>query len=313
MLIKHIFKFAKKKMSGVDQLQINIDIREHSLLQEINHLVSTNPTSSWATNHNIISSQLPVGDIIIQTMVPEELLVIERKSIVDLLASIKDGRYEEQSVRLGSTVHLPRHNIIYLIEDVAGKRYSDQETTLLYSSMFSILYAKGFSVLRSKSVKETAEMILRFTHKLRSNMAQGKTPYYRLSLPDTTMDSGPTDNNYVDVIKRVKKDNITPENIATIMLCQIPGFSTASAQCVANKFDNKLSVLITSLQSSPTCLDDLYLENGDKKRKISQSNKDALYNYFGVPKPPPPILVKAPRKNAKKTILSDTDVNSVVT
>ena len=37
----------------------------------------------------------------------EEKLVIERKSINDLLSSIKDGRYAEQSYRLNG---LPNHN-----------------------------------------------------------------------------------------------------------------------------------------------------------------------------------------------------------
>ena len=59
---------------------------------------------------NIIikTETLSVGDIIIcddkETNI-EEKLIIERKSIADLLSSIKDGRYEEQSYRLNGLSH----------------------------------------------------------------------------------------------------------------------------------------------------------------------------------------------------------------
>lgn len=45
----------------------------------------------------------------------ETLLIFERKSISDLLASLKDGRYEEQSYRLSGS-NTNNHNIIYIIE-----------------------------------------------------------------------------------------------------------------------------------------------------------------------------------------------------
>ena len=63
----------------------------------------------------IVVESLPLGDVIICGNNKEEKILIERKSLSDLAASIKDGRYEEQSYRLnGSPYH--NHNIIYLIE-----------------------------------------------------------------------------------------------------------------------------------------------------------------------------------------------------
>ena len=45
-----------------------------------------------------------------------------------------------------------------------------------------------------------------------------------------------SEKDYVSVVKKVKKENITPENIAEIMLCQIPGISSVTALAIMDKF-----------------------------------------------------------------------------
>jgi ERCC4-type nuclease len=87
---------------------IKIDIREQELLGEINKLVQFIPIFKQL---KVVTENLPLGDIIIADE-KEEKLIIERKTINDLLASIKDGRYEEQSYRLNGLEH-HNHNIIY--------------------------------------------------------------------------------------------------------------------------------------------------------------------------------------------------------
>ena len=66
----------------------------------------------------ITKKTLPLGDILINKDDNSELLLIERKTITDLLSSIKDGRYEEQSYRLIHSSGIPPHNIIYIIGHV---------------------------------------------------------------------------------------------------------------------------------------------------------------------------------------------------
>ena len=65
---------------------------------------------------------LPIGDVIIgcdsenDIPKPEEILcIMERKTVSDMAASIRDGRYEEQSYRLNDS-NVPNHNILYVIE-----------------------------------------------------------------------------------------------------------------------------------------------------------------------------------------------------
>ena len=114
---------------------IKIDTRESELLTCCKSLVESIPKYK---DVKIQSITLPIGDVIINDG-ENDCVIIERKTLKDLAASIKDGRYEEQSYRLNGLDH-PNHNIIYLIE---GDMYTfnsfkdrlDKQT--LYSAMFS--------------------------------------------------------------------------------------------------------------------------------------------------------------------------------
>ena len=86
----------------------------------------------------------------------------------DLMSSIKDGRYNEQSFRLNES-ELDNHNIFYIIEgnimNFCLKNNETQQKTL-FSSMLSLSYKKGFSLLHTSAPCETAEFLIRFVEKL---------------------------------------------------------------------------------------------------------------------------------------------------
>lgn len=269
---------------------IKIDIREPDLLQHINHLTSTIPIFK---NLTIKSETLPIGDIIIQDD-KEEKLIIERKSVSDLLASIKDGRYEEQSYRLNGLDH-HNHNIIYLIEGDISKvnRFKGDnrvEKLTLYSAMFSLNYYKGFSVFRSFSLEETATLICNMAYKIEKENGI-KQPYYKNiceaevsdevavdSEPKTDINvvqaestDDPSDKDYIGVVKKVKKDNITADNIDEIMLCQIPGISSVSAIAIIQRFKS-LANLIKEIDANCDCLNDVsYTNSKGQTRKINKT------------------------------------------
>ena len=98
-------------------------------------------------------------------------MIIERKSLSDLASSIKDGRYAEQSFRLNN-YNFQNHNIVYLIEgdlrywEKSGGRYNKIPLKTFYVTMFSLQYYKGFSVMRTLNLTETAEYILRSAEKM---------------------------------------------------------------------------------------------------------------------------------------------------
>jgi ERCC4-type nuclease len=272
---------------------IKVDIRESELLVKMNSLIET--VNSFK-NIIIKTETLSVGDIIIcddkETNI-EEKLIIERKSIADLLSSIKDGRYEEQSYRLNGLSH-HNHNIIYLIEgDVNKNTYfksrTDAEKQMAYSAMFSLNYYKGFSVFRSFSLEETATIVCNMAYKLEKQKLSGKNEYYKNNMNsiDETLEEKvnieETDiveksvKNYVNVIKKVKKDNITPDNIGEIMLCQIPGVSSVTAISIMEQYKN-MPNLIKELESNNDCLKNITSTNS--KGQIRKINKTSISNII---------------------------------
>jgi ERCC4-type nuclease len=222
-------------------------------------------------------------------------LIIERKSVSDLLASIKDGRYEEQSYRLnGSEYH--NHNIIYLIEGDLNKvnRFKSDnaqasEKLTLYSAMFSLNYYKGFSIFRSFSLGETATIICNMAYKLGKD--ESKKAFYQntnnhviqiTNLEDITIEPQieTSEKEYVSVIKKVKKENITPENIDEIMLCQIPGISAVTALTIIEKYQT-LSNLIKELEINNDCLKDVCSTNTKgQTRKISKTSISNIVKFL---------------------------------
>ena len=263
-------------------MNIKIDNRETDLIQlcqlELAKEMAKVSAKSKSSKNNITIEvlPLPIGDIILEYL-GKEIIIIERKSAADLEASIKDGRYEEQSYRLSnSEVH--NHNIVYLIE---GSLINRQNKQMLYSSMFSLNYSKGFSVLRSTSIQETAYIICNMAYKLNKNMLENKLSYYKnKEIKEEANDVDETDDtdknehqeiSYCSVVKKVKKDNITPENISEIMLCQIPSISSVSAIAIMSQFKT-MQNLISSVKADPLCLNSITcLNSKGQSRKLGKN------------------------------------------
>ena len=269
---------------------IKVDNREQDLLKQIQNLVLFIPAFKQL---KVETAALPLGDIIIYDD-NDEKLIIERKCLNDLLASIKDGRYEEQSYRLNGLNH-PNHNIYYLIEGDVNKanRFKDNniEKLTLYSAMFSLNYYKGFSVMRTLSMEETAIFICNTASKLsksdkkafyenksQANVITSENGENNLVEGGQNLEAGQnleSDKDYISVVKKVKKENITPENIAEIMLCQIPGISSVTAIAIMDKFKT-IPNLINEIQQNDNCLKDISYQNSKgQSRKI---NKTSLAN-----------------------------------
>lgn len=269
---------------------IKIDAREHELFKKCQATIAAVPKYQ---DIKLVSESLPLGDIIINDGTTD-CIIIERKTLSDLAASIKDGRYEEQSYRLNGLQH-PNHNIIYLVEgDMyrfnTFKERIDKQT--LYSAMFSIHYFKGFSVMRSNSLEETAVIACNMVYKLVGGLKAGKTGYYGQSSSSTVDekcsndqnnnedDKPATDKDYCNVIKKVKKENITPENIGEIMLSQIPGISTTSALAILSQFKT-LPNLIECIKKDSTCLNTVCTtDSNGKSRKISKTAIATLIQFL---------------------------------
>ena len=288
-------------------MNITIDVREQDLIKTIKQLVIIIPSFK---DIEINIASLPIGDIVISDK-EEEKIIIERKSIQDLSASIKDKRYEEQSYRLnGSNYH--NHNIIYLIEGDVNKsvnvfKSNSIDKLTLYSAIFSLNYYKGFSVIRTFSLEETAIFICNMLRKMKKGLLENKVAFYKnkeMVIKEKATDENNnqkdidendkekekqenSDNeeksngkNYVNVIKKIKKENITPDNIGEIMLCQIPGISSVTALAIMKKFKTFQNLLET-IKSDKSCLNNITYQNAKlQERKISKTVISNIMKYL---------------------------------
>ena len=216
---------------------------------------------------NVSLETLELGDIIIKNDNNETVLIFERKSLADLISSIKDGRYKEQSFRLSHS-ELDNKYIYYIIEgNILNFMNKEKEITkkMLFSSILSLSYKKGFSILHTSGLVETAEFIVRFYDKIKTEACEK---------PEPTVNA-----EYSSVIKPSKKSNITTSNINEIMLTQIPGVSLPVAKTLMSKFKT-IKELTNALAEDNKCLNAIIIDYEGGKRKISKSVVETLIKFL---------------------------------
>ena len=183
------------------------------------------------------------------------------------------------------------------------------EKKIVYSAITSLNFFKGFSVFRTSSVQETAEMVIWISDKIDRNFTKGIIPAYlqphlnRPLLIDTNTIIDESQNqlctpivqsstepqnyskfatepqNYSNFVKKVKKDNITPENIGEILLCQIPGISSITAQAIMKLYPS-FPRLLQELEKNPECLNNTTYESNGKTRKISKACIESIKRFL---------------------------------
>ena len=305
-----------KKNENKHIFRLLLDVREAQLFDKC-----TDYLKDLNINIELVSVPLHLGDAIIE-IDSKQIILFERKCMTDLISSIKDGRYEEQSHRLCGTIDIPRHQCIYLIEGTFSQlRNPKIERKIVNSAINSLLFFKGFSVIRTFSINETAEYLVMCIDKLQREYNKGEKTIYspsptiseKVGGNDNIISGGaegadnvevtPEENNdgdnekhhtidetlknevsYCTVVKKVKKENITPENIGEIILCQIPGISSTNAVQIMRIFDGSLSRLIETAKTDPKVLSEIQIvnEKTGKKRKINRNIVENIVKYIGI-------------------------------
>ena len=298
---------------------IKVDFREKELI-ELLQLKMMNCTN---TNIKLKVDNLKLGDIAFfyidkdnneigtgtedelkNNEIGDELMLFERKSLTDLASSIKDGRYAEQSFRLNGYEAIPNHNIVYLIEGDLSKfkesKYNRVTKKTLLSSMFSILYYKGFSVVRTMNALETCDLISSWADKLerecektsdtkKQNYCAANKVVVEEEGKDKDKEEGKEQSQQYDYcktlkIKKEKNGNVTPDNIGVIMLCTIPGISSKTAIVIMNEFKT-IGQLIKSFDLNPHCLNNICIETNGKQRKIASNCIENIRKYLMASSP----------------------------
>jgi ERCC4-type nuclease len=308
-------------------MRIIIDDREPKLFQLCQDLLvqTDEKTKNIIT---LVTQVLHLGDIVLETDDQKTIMLIERKSFADLLASIKDGRYEEQSYRLINSSGLHPHSVLYLLEGMFSQLKRPQtEKPIILSAITSLNVFKGFSTHRTATIQETAEWVIALAKKMDKELKKGKRPYYsveeaqnqlsgsldtapsksimnekgdelkgdelksdELKGDELTITCNPTtslsntntntisESTYCTVVKKVKKDNITPTNIGEIILCQIPGISSQTAMAIMAHFPSGFPDLIKQIQADPARLDNILIPPTNGAQKGRKINKNSIEN-----------------------------------
>jgi ERCC4-type nuclease len=298
---------------------IQIDNREKHLIKILPSLLKM---YDFDKQNTIMIENIPLGDIVLYKTEEDikndnPIVIIERKSLTDLASSIRDGRYNEQSLRLHHT-NTHNHNIWYIIEGNVkyySSKYTKVEPKALYSAMVSLNYYKGFTIFRTFDVVETAEFIIRSVDKIhrekklqpfyQNNESEnykkttfldvhenksGEKSILKDNIDEVINNKEPVsqfeqqqyknDIPYSNTVKKVKKENLTPENIGEVILSQIPGISNITSLAVMKHYGS-LYNLIIELGKDPKCLETFkYKTSNGQIRKISSSSIQNIINYL---------------------------------
>ena len=224
---------------------IEIDFREKDILKYCTEMNNSNNQTIEIKTGNLL-----LGDILI------DKLLIERKTINDLAASIVDGRYREQSFRLLKALD-EGYKVFYFIEGNMDLYTGTISKNTLVSTIYS-LTNKGFQVLLTKNSKETAFFILQFSEKMKKEKEKVKKDKSHEGEGEIEI----AYENTQGIIQTKKNKNITKDNISVFMLCQIPGISTTTAGILLEKYGH-ISNLIIAMKENPKEIEEF--RNKDKK------------------------------------------------
>jgi ERCC4-type nuclease len=231
---------------------IEIDNREPIIIKEY----FSKCTNSTNSTNNLITSKLKSldqGDFIIRDKDENILLIIERKTINDLLSSVKDSRYIDQSERY-SQLDISSSKIIYIIEGNFKNFHKDSiEFKTIYSCIFSLNYNKGFTVLFTESVNSTCTIIEEYLNRLIENKISSKI---KLNL--------------------VKKQTITKENIDSYMLNLVPSIGLQTAKEILSNTNKSFYEFWTQIKNSEIDLESIKIKNRKLSKKIIENIKNYL-------------------------------------
>ena len=126
-------------------------------------------------------------------------------------------------------------------------------------------------MVKVNNMNETAEYIIRAVDKMTRDK---KISYY-----DTSMNNVNNIKDYCEVVNKVKKKNIRPENIGEIILSQIPGISSKTSLTIMEKFGS-LYNLLNQLKKDSKCLNGITIKTTKGDRKISNTTIRNISQYL---------------------------------
>ena len=247
----------------MNNINIIIDNREQKIISllEDKIFIDNNP------DFNYNKKNLDIGDF--KYSLNDTHIIIERKTVEDLVSSIKDGRYKEQKCRL---INEMKNNtkIIYLIEgDIWKCKRFNADT--LYSVIINSIIIYIIHIYISKDINHTILFLL----KMNKQLIKNKDIIFSNSLNISDK------NIYSQYIKSNKKSNITQYTCFINQLSQIPGISYSIGKVIADKYVSMYNFINTLQQNKDEYTILSNLQHGKTNRRIGNKLSEQIKIYIG--------------------------------
>lgn len=208
---------AYQQRADFVNLPIRIDMRETALKASL--MVAAT------------SAALPVGDVWIGCSgehITTGGVILERKTVADFDASIKDGRYDEQRGRMLAYAQEHQAKVAYVVEGTLADSALGREALVKKVATAELVY--GIPVFRTFSPAETARLV----ETLLTMWSEGKFTGEGIGRAQRAADG----------IHIVKKQNVEdPRQFALQILCQCPGMSVKGGEALLAEFGGLKAVL----------------------------------------------------------------------
>lgn len=149
------------------------------------------------------AAQLPVGDVLISGS-----LLLERKTLLDLVASIKDGRWHDQLARMRQFCDLAGNRAAIVVEGLDGcdPVIGGFPARSVHSALYGAFVRDGVSFFKTRDTNETAELCRHLLNVVES----GKLPSAQAGSP---------------ILRKRASLFERPEEVAKAQLRIVPGVS----------------------------------------------------------------------------------------
>lgn len=251
-----------------------IDNREHKLKDHLQELIKADEKLSI----EVVLQNLECGDFILEYE-GTPVIVIERKTLADLVASIKDGRYRSQKARLVEA--FGREKVLYVVEgdyDYCQTKPCYVEGMDKYSVLSSIintLLRDGIRLVSTKNMTDTMDflmcLLVRFTKDPNKYVACGT--------------GGASSSAVGGAEMPITKGKVfTKQDLFFHQLCQVPGISSKTANAFVKRFDSMCNfyqvISEKSEEEKLKILKSVTTEENNKVRRISSKVAEAIIKYM---------------------------------
>lgn len=242
-------------------MQLIIDHREGKLKELCNqHNVP-------ATFENLTHADIQV------VMDSKPVLLFERKTIADLVASITDGRYRNQKISLLN--EYGKDQVYYIIEgpmtySLTPLKSSDKA---VQGAIINTLLRDKIGIFFTKNVDETFQLIQNVWHRVQEDPSK--------YLPDSQLETSAC--KLQPQLQHNRVGDMTA--CYRMQLCQVPDVSVKTADAIMAKFPTMVQLVQTmtgkSKEEKLNLLKDIVTtDSKGKQRKLSSRVVDNIINYI---------------------------------